>query len=126
MFDIQPVKARGWDAGKVLSPKQSNLLMRQGINPDKIPYSQAKQLVGELCRRFSQKLCTLKQAQRLQRYGYNTKDMTKEQASKLMEQLVVRRWAQPSPNYVDKVNARIAELKGNKHEQTIQRTQADH
>lgn len=114
VFDIQPAKQRGWDAGKVLSPKQSDLLMRQGINPDKMPYAQSRQLVGELCRRFAGKLCTMKQAKVLHPFGYNTKDMTMSQAGKLITQLKERRWATPTMEYVQKVNARINELKPKK------------
>lgn len=111
LFDIQPVKVRGWDSGKVLSEKQNAFLMKQGINPDKLPYAQSRQLIGEMFRRFDRKLCTVKQGACLQRYGYNTKDMTMDQASKLITQLKEKRWAQPTVEHVMKVNDRIAELK---------------
>ena len=111
LFEIEPVKVRGWDSGKVLSEKQGKVLMSRGINPDKMPYTQARQLLGEIFRRMDKNLCTVKQAQSLQRYGYNTKDMTFDQASKLITQLKAKRWATPSVDYVMKVNDRIAELK---------------
>lgn len=110
LFDINPVRERGWDSGKVLSEKQSQLLMRQGINPDTLTYTQSRQLIGEICRRFQNKLCTVKQANRLSKYGYSTKNMTMEQAKILLTQLSGKGWRQPLPDYVSRVNARIEHL----------------
>lgn len=111
LFQIEPVKIRGWDSGKVLSEKQNKILMARGINPDKLPYNQARQVLGEIFRRMDKNLCTVRQATRLQRFGFNTKDMTFDQASKLLTQLKEHRWKQPTFEYVEKVNARIDELK---------------
>lgn len=92
VFDIQPVKQRGWDSQKVLSEKQSAFLMKRGVNPDKYSYAENRQLIGEMFRRYDQKLCTMKQAQLLQRYGYSTKDMKFEAASKLITSLKDKGW----------------------------------
>lgn len=72
VFQIHPQAERGWDRGKVLSEKQANLLRKQGIDPDKIPYSQARQLCGEICKRFEEKKCSFKQAVWLKKYGHST------------------------------------------------------
>lgn len=95
-FDIQPVKARGWDSGHVLSEKQSQLLMKQGINPDSMSYAEGKQVLNEMFRRWSGKLATLKQCQLLKRYGYDTKDMTMDNASQLITSLKGNGWKMPA------------------------------
>jgi len=114
VFEIEPVKIRGWDSGKVLTERQNKVLMARGINPDKMPYPQAKQLLCEIFRRMDKKLCTMKQASTLQKYGYNTKEMTFDQAGALITQLKDRRWVAPSVDYVMKVNDRIEELRPKK------------
>lgn len=95
-FDIQPVKARGWDSGHVLSEKQSQLLMKQGINPDSMSYAEGKQVLNEMFRRWSGKLATLEQCQLLKRYGYDTKDMTMDNASQLITSLKGNGWKMPA------------------------------
>lgn len=91
-FDIEPVKERGWDSGKTLSEKQSALLLKQGINPDTMSYAQGRQVLNEMFRRWNNKLCTLKQAALLKRYGYETKDMTMQKAGELITALKRRNW----------------------------------
>jgi superfamily II DNA or RNA helicase len=95
-FDIQPVKQRGWDSQRVLSEKQSQMLMRQGINPDTLSYTEGRQIVSELFRRFDKKLCTLKQAALLKRFGYDTKDLNMADATNLITQLKGSNWRRPS------------------------------
>lgn len=90
VFQIRPAKARGWDQGKQLSEKQRALLLKQGINPDQLPYSQGKQLVGELCRRFGGKLCTWKQAALLSKRGIPTHDLSMADASRMITEIAER------------------------------------
>ena len=97
VFDIQPVKQRGWDSDKALSQKQSSFLMKQGVNPDDFNYSQNRQIIGEMMRRFTHKLCTIKQAQLLQRFGYDTKNMKFEKASELITSLKSKGWKRETP-----------------------------
>lgn len=94
-FDIEPVKTRGWDQGKVLSEKQKALLLRQGINPDNIPYAHARQLINEMFRRWSRRLCTLKQASLLKKHGYETKNLTMADATKLIDAIARNGWRRP-------------------------------
>jgi superfamily II DNA or RNA helicase len=96
VFDIEPVKARGWDSDRVLSEKQSKMLMRQGINPDKLNYTEGRQLVSEMFRRFDKKLCTIKQAALLKKFGYDVKDLKLEDASRLITQLKGNNWRRPA------------------------------
>jgi hypothetical protein len=94
-FDIQPVKQRGWDSNRTLSEKQSGLLMKQGINPDELSYAESRQVIGEIFRRWDQKLCTAKQAALLKRYGYDTKNMKMDKASELITTIRNRGWQKP-------------------------------
>jgi hypothetical protein len=96
VFDIQPAKERGWDFEKTLSVKQRALLLKQGINPDEMGYAQGRQLINEMFRRWKGKLCTLKQANLLKRYNYQTKDMTMQEASSKIDALVKNGWKRPS------------------------------
>lgn len=95
-FQLSPEKARGWDAGRTLSDKQKSLLLKQGVNPDEMPYAQAKQLLNEMFRRFAGKLCTMKQANALQKYGYETHNMTMKRASELLDALARNGWKKPA------------------------------
>ncbi len=70
VLHLDPVKPRGWDAGRQLTEKQRSLLAKQGINPDGISFSQGKQLIAEIFRRWDGKLCSFKQAKVLRKYGY--------------------------------------------------------
>lgn len=92
IFQISPAKERGWDEGKVLTEKQTALLLKQGINPDGMPYAQAKQVLNELFRRWKDKLATVKQVTLLQRYGYKDPNITFEQASNIINKLAASGW----------------------------------
>ena len=96
LFDIQPVKQRGWDNGKTLSEKQCSLLLKNGIDPDKLNYTQGRQVISEMFRRWDNKLCTAKQASLLKRFGYETKQMKMEEASKLITSIRSNNWQRPA------------------------------
>jgi superfamily II DNA or RNA helicase len=91
---IDPVKERGWDAGRQLTEKQRSLLAKQGINPDKVTFTQAKQLISEIFRRWDGKLCSFKQAKVLRKYGYGT-DVSFAEASARIDALAKNGWRKP-------------------------------
>lgn len=71
-WDLTPVAERGWDRGRKFSPKQSQVLLdRIGVDPEKIPYSQGKQLLDEYFRRIQGGLASLKQAALLKKRGFS-------------------------------------------------------
>lgn len=92
LFQIAPTKERGWDQGKVLTEKQKSVLLRQGINPEAMPYVQAKQVLYEMFRRMENHLATAKQLAVLRRYGYNNPEMTFEQASSALNAISRNGW----------------------------------
>lgn len=70
-WDLTPVQERGWDRNRHFSPKQSQVLLeRIGVNPEKIPYGQGKQLLDEYFRRIQQGMASLKQVNLLRRQGF--------------------------------------------------------
>lgn len=91
-WDITPVRERGWDMGKALSTKQRALLLKQGINPDSMPYAQARQIINQLFYRWNNKLCTLRQANTLKKFGYDTAQMSMSEASSLLDKLAKNHW----------------------------------
>ena len=84
VFAITPRKEKGWERGRQLSPKQADLLRRQGIEPDGKPYHQMKQVLDELFHRWDQGLATFGQAKHLRALGLPT-DLPKGLASKVLD-----------------------------------------
>lgn len=95
-FDLQPARDRGWDYEKQLSQKQKALLLKQGVNPDEMSYAQGRQLLNEMFRRWSKHLCTMKQAALLKKHGYETKNLTMQRASQLIDALARNHWKRPA------------------------------
>ena len=95
LLQIKPVKSRGWDQGKLFSEKQSNFLRQRGFNPDEMDYAKGKQLIGVMMNRFEKKLCTLKQASTLKKFGYDV-NMTFDQASATLDALASNNWQKPA------------------------------
>lgn len=94
VLDITPARSRGWDDGKMVSEAQANILKKMGLDPYKMPYVQARQLVAEQFRRWDSKLCSFKQAKILKKYGYNT-EVKFEEASRLLDALAKNGWKKP-------------------------------
>lgn len=94
VLHLDPVKPRGWDNVKQLTEKQRSLLAKQGINPDGISFSQGKQLISEIFRRWDGKLCSFKQAKVLRKYGYGT-EVSFAEASATIDALAKNNWRKP-------------------------------
>lgn len=97
-FDIVPVRERGWDSGKVLSEKQRGVLLKQGLDPDSLPYAQARQVLIEIFRRFGGSLCSVKQAALIKRHlpQRDTKNMSRKEASGLIDVIAKNHWRAPA------------------------------
>lgn len=92
ILGVTPGRVRGWDVGKQVSEKQRAVLLRAGINPDKLSYGQQKQLLIALFARMNKKMCSVKQAQCLRKFGYDTTSMSFEQASEQITALKNNNW----------------------------------
>ena len=103
VFQLSPVKERGWDSNKHLSNKQCELLAKNGIaDADKMPYGQAKQLLNEMFRRWDGNLCSFKQAKILAKNGLPV-DVSREVATKAIDAIVANGWKVPA-NINDVIN----------------------
>ena len=96
VLHLDPVKPRGWDNVKQLTEKQRSLLAKQGINPDNLSFSQGKQLISEIFRRWDGKLCSFKQAKVLRKHGYST-EVSFAEASATIDALARNKWVRPAP-----------------------------
>ena len=94
VLHLDPVKPRGWDNVKQLTEKQRSLLAKQGINPDNLSFSEGKQLISEIFRRWDGKLCSFKQAKVLRKYGYGT-EVSFAEASATIDALAKNGWRKP-------------------------------
>ena len=93
VFDLKPALSRGWDRGKKLTDRQANLLRKQGIEPDSMPYHQAKQVLNTLFDRWDKGLCSFKQAAILRKRGLAT-DVTREEAGRMLDAIAQKEgWA---------------------------------
>ena len=90
-----PWRVKPWDAKREPSAKMAALLRRNGLEPDKFTYTQARQMVGIILKRWKLGLCTLKQARLLAKYGYDPKSMTKDQATRTIDAIKANRWRRP-------------------------------
>ena len=86
VFDITPQRARGWDAGRQLSEKQRDVLLKQGIDADALPYHEAKQVLDEIFRRWDDGLASFKQTKVLKKNGYAA-PMRQEEARKIIDRV---------------------------------------
>ncbi len=86
VFDLKPTENKGWDKGKYLTEGQSNILRKQGIDPDKMPFGQARQILNEVFNRFRDGRCSYKQAIHLKKHGYSGNE-SREEASKILDAL---------------------------------------
>ena len=93
LFQITPTKERGWDSGRTLSEKQRALLMKQGVNPDKLSFAQGKQILNTMFDRWNKKMSTLGQVKVLAKYGYaEAAKMNFSDASKLIDAIAKNGW----------------------------------
>ena len=94
VLSLGPVKSRGRDDERQLTEKQRSLLAKQGINPDNVTFSQGKELVAEIFRRWDGKLCSFKQAKVLRKYGYSA-EVSFAEASATIDALAKNGWVRP-------------------------------
>jgi superfamily II DNA/RNA helicase len=94
-FDIVAPNERAHDRGKHLSERQRALLAKQGLDPDRLTYTQGQAILNTLFDRWDKGLCSLKQAALLKRFGYETKGVTREQAGAIITQLKANNWQRP-------------------------------
>lgn len=84
MYEVKYQAATDWDKrnGRAFSEKQAAILTKIGVRPDSVSYSCGKQLIGAY---FTKP--TPKQIYYLQKAGYDTTGMTREDGQKILDGL---------------------------------------
>jgi len=75
-----------------MSEKQRDLLRKFGVENASLSSKQAHQIIGTQLARIKKNMCTLKQARVLTRHGYDTANITINQAHKLLDALGANGW----------------------------------
>ena len=75
-----------------LTGNQLAMLTRHGIEPSQYSPKEQRLLHSELIRRIKKKKCSLKQARVLNKYGFQTSNMSFKEASSLLDQLARNGW----------------------------------
>jgi len=91
-FAIEPAVARPKDFSQQVSERQREILLKQGIDPDSMPYRQAKQVLNEIFRRWDGGLCSYKQAALLKKHGIDASNMSREQAKTTINTIAANGW----------------------------------
>jgi superfamily II DNA or RNA helicase len=94
ILGIEPVRERGWDKGRVLSPKMAALLEKQGVSTHGLTFAEGRRLCAEICKRFDEKKCSFKQARLLARHGYDP-GVSFVEARRLIDGLAANGWRRP-------------------------------
>jgi type I site-specific restriction endonuclease len=92
VLQIEPMRVRGWDAGKTLSERQRGVILKMGVNPDSIPYAQGRQLVIEQIRRWQNKLASVKQIAIIKKRqpDLDARNLKFEDASKIISEIAIK------------------------------------
>ena len=96
LLQLEPTRTRGWDRGKSLSEKERALLLRNGVNPNEMPYGQARQILNEFFKRLNRGMATFKQCAILQKHGYAIKNVTFAEANQIISALAKNNWQRPA------------------------------
>jgi hypothetical protein len=105
VFDIQRVTNDRNPNGQALTEKQRGILLKQGIDPDAMTYANSKRMLDHIFKRWSDDLCSFKQAALLKRYGYEAGEMKRADAKRLIDRIAANGWKRP----VDKPVAVMSE-----------------
>jgi type I site-specific restriction endonuclease len=95
VFGLRPAADRGWHEGRTLTEKQRGILLKQGIDPDRVTFAQGKQLLNEIFRRWDGRLCSFKQAKVLKKYGFDPA-ASRDEAKTIIDKLAANGWRRPA------------------------------
>lgn len=94
-FDIAPGVNGHRSSQKQFTEKQRAILTKMGINLNEITYDQGRAIIAQYFERIEKGLATQKQVSLLKRFGYETKDMTMQEASAKIDALKANGWKRP-------------------------------
>ena len=89
ILNVEPLRTRGWDVNDAPTEAQKRALEKHRIKagPD-MTRRQASQLLDAIIDRRNRGLCSYRQAKLLQSHGYDTTNMTFDEASRLIQPLM--------------------------------------
>ena len=90
-FDVLDIAAPVTTSSRPASNAQCEFLMKQGVDATSMSHEEAERIKREVFRRWKHKLCSLKQARLLKKYGYST-DATREEAGAIITRLKSQGW----------------------------------
>lgn len=89
LLDIKPIRERAWHRGRPISDKQRAMLTKYNIDAEKVNYTNAQRIIGEIIKRD---MPTPKQVKTLARFGMYAEGMTFKQASAAIDRLAKNGW----------------------------------
>jgi superfamily II DNA or RNA helicase len=95
VLDVVPSREPGWHKGRMPTHKQKEALAKFGVEWHKIEdltFHGANTLMGSLIGRSKEKLASYKQCRLLKKHGLATKEMTRQEASSLIDRLAKNNW----------------------------------
>jgi superfamily II DNA or RNA helicase len=95
VFEVEPKREPGWHKGRLPTPKQLEVLGRNGIPADGVSFWQASQLIDQIISRREKGLCSFRQAKLLAKYGYGV-DVSFEEARRIIDGLAANGWKRPA------------------------------
>ena len=96
ILDIEPeLSDNEWKNQKPLTPKQTDWLIRSGFEPEALSVPQQRKILNKLINNVKRGIATPKQKRFLNKYGYNTSKMTKDEASALIDRIANNNWRKP-------------------------------
>ena len=97
ILDIEPPLADDeWRKAQPLTVRQSKWLENSGFDTSLMSNAEQRKVLNEMINRKVRNLATPKQMKCLKRYGYNTKNLSFNDASALITRLKANNWKRPS------------------------------
>ena len=96
VYDLEPVREKGWNQGKSPSVNQAAYLKKIGVDTSGLSFTHASQLIQRTIDNRKNGLCTFKQAKCLARFNYDPKDITFQKAGELIDVIANNGWKRPT------------------------------
>jgi len=95
ILDVVPSREPGWHKGRMPTHKQKEALAKFGVEWHKIDdltFHGANTLMGSLIGRSKEQLASYKQCRLLKKHGVDTKELSRQQASGMIDRLAKNNW----------------------------------
>jgi len=101
VYDMAPWREREWNKGREPTPKQLEFLTSRGVDPSGLSFTHASQLIDRIVKDSKLKLASFKQVKILKRFGYETENMSKKEASEIITTLAANNWKRETAKQKD-------------------------